>query len=151
WVFCGSDSCFTSWGSLASPHLATTANATEHAQVGLKQGEQALRAMLVHVTTYVFLEESSGMAERSYWIPGSYVTSNSISAPSNALPRWRTLCTNSKKPRYSGSFSWEIPRCGRSQLRNSDQNPSIVFTCTSQTPSPSSSRANSPRPWLTCL
>src|SRR5215813_3235826 len=30
-------------------------------------------------------------------------------------------------------------------------NPSIVFTCTSHKPSPSSSRANSPRPWLTCL
>src|SRR5262249_17229469 len=29
---------------------------------------------------------------RSYWIPGSYVTSNSMSAGSNALPRWRTLC-----------------------------------------------------------
>ncbi len=36
---------------------------------------------------------------RSYWIPGSYVTSTSMSAPSNALPRFRTLCTNSKKPR----------------------------------------------------
>src|SRR6266568_580005 len=36
---------------------------------------------------------------RSYWIPGSYVTSNSMSAGSNALPRLRTLCTNSKKPR----------------------------------------------------
>jgi len=36
---------------------------------------------------------------RSYWIPGSYVTSNSMSAGSNALPRLRTLCTNSKNPR----------------------------------------------------
>jgi len=44
-----------------------------------------------------------------------------MSAPSNALPRLRTLCTNSKKPKYSGSFSCEIPRCGRSQLRKSDQ------------------------------
>jgi hypothetical protein len=42
---------------------------------------------------------------RSYWIPGSYVTSNSMSAGSNALPRLRTLCTNSKNPKYSGSFS----------------------------------------------
>src|SRR5499427_10648389 len=31
---------------------------------------------------------------RSYWIPGSYVTSNSMSAGSNALPRLRTLCTH---------------------------------------------------------
>jgi hypothetical protein len=36
---------------------------------------------------------------RSYWIPGSYVTSNAMSAPSSALPRFRTLCTHSKKPR----------------------------------------------------
>jgi hypothetical protein len=36
---------------------------------------------------------------RSYWIPGSYVTSSSMSAGSNALPRLRTLCTNSKKPK----------------------------------------------------
>src|SRR5215468_4006899 len=61
------------------------------------------------------------MGARSYWIPGSYVTRSSMSAGSNALPRLRTLCTNSKNPRYSGSFSCEIPRCGRSQLRNSDQ------------------------------
>src|SRR5262252_2029013 len=32
----------------------------------------------------------------SYWIPGSYVTSNSMSACSNALPRCLMLCTNSK-------------------------------------------------------
>jgi len=36
---------------------------------------------------------------RSYGIPGSELTNNSISAPSNALPRLRTLCTNSKKLR----------------------------------------------------
>src|SRR5262245_30721965 len=75
---------------------------------------------------------------------GDGLRSNPTKAPRRALPRFRTLCTNSKKPRYSGSFSCEIPRCGRSQLRNNDQNPSIVLTCTSQKPSPSSSRANSP-------
>jgi hypothetical protein len=37
--------------------------------------------------------------KRSYWIPGSYVTSNAMSAGSNALPRFLTLCTNSKNPR----------------------------------------------------
>ena len=26
-----------------------------------------------------------------------------------------------EKPKYSGSFSWDIPRCGRSQLRKSDE------------------------------
>src|SRR5262249_43946213 len=37
-----------------------------------------------------------GKIGRSYRIPGSYVTSNSMSAGSNALPRLLTLCTNSK-------------------------------------------------------
>src|SRR5262245_15323331 len=37
--------------------------------------------------------------DRSYWIPGSSLTNNSMSAPSNALPRLRTLCTNLKNPR----------------------------------------------------
>ena len=36
---------------------------------------------------------------RSYWDPGSFETSSSMSEPSNALPRFRTLCTNSKNPR----------------------------------------------------
>src|SRR4051794_4342049 len=45
-----------------------------------------------------------------------------------ALPRRRALCTNSKKPRYSGSFSCEMPRCGRSQERSKDHVPSIVLT-----------------------
>src|SRR3954454_14468134 len=49
-------------------------------------------------------------------------------ALSRALPRWRALCTNWKKPRYSGSLSCEIPRCGRSQERSSDQKPSMVLT-----------------------
>src|SRR5689334_6738234 len=72
-------------------------------------------------------------------------------APSRALPRRRALCTNWKKPRYSGSFFCEMPRCGRSQERSSDQKPSMVLTCTSQKPSPSSSRAYSPRAWQTVL
>src|SRR4051794_30996335 len=75
---------------------------------------------------------------------GDGLRSNPTSDPRRALPRTRTLCTNSKNPRYSGNFSCEIPRCGRSQLRSNDQNPSSVLTCTSQNPSPSSSRANSP-------
>ena len=37
--------------------------------------------------------------QRFYWIPGSFETSSSMSAGSNALPRLRTLCTNSKNPR----------------------------------------------------
>src|SRR3954453_3021818 len=41
------------------------------------------------------------------------------------------------------------PGCGRSQERSRDQKPSMVLTCTSQNPSPSSSRAYSPCAWQT--
>src|SRR5690348_13581892 len=61
-------------------------------------------------------------------------------ALSRALPRRRALCTNWKNPRYCGSSFCEMPRCGRSQERSSDQKPSMVLTCTSQNPSPPSSR-----------
>ena len=63
----------------------------------------------------VYRQTSVHNGARSYWIPGSYETSSSMSAPSNALPRLRTLCTNSKNPRYSESFSWEIPRLDSSR------------------------------------
>jgi len=43
--------------------------------------------------------------ERSIWIPGIYVRRHSRRAESRALPRLRALCTNSKKPRSSGSFA----------------------------------------------
>jgi hypothetical protein len=74
-----------------------------------------------------------------------------MSAGSNALPRLRTLCTNSKNLRETGSCSCEIPRCGRSQLRRRDQTLAMGLTYTAHKPSPSSSLANSPRPWLTHL
>ena len=60
-------------------------------------------------------------------IPGSYPTSRPIKAPNSALLRFRTLWTNSKKPKYRGSFSCESPRCGRSHERSKDQNPSMVL------------------------
>src|SRR3954451_9592186 len=44
-----------------------------------------------------------------------HMTRAATRAPRRALPRRRALCTNSKKPRYSGSFSCEMPRCGRSR------------------------------------
>src|SRR4051812_36631231 len=44
-----------------------------------------------------------------------------------------------------------MPRWGRSQERSSDQKPSAVLTWTLQKPSPSSSRAYSPRAWHTVL
>src|SRR3954465_12349544 len=49
-----------------------------------------------------------------------HMTRAATRAPRRALPRRRALCTNSKKPRYSGSFSCEMPRCGRSQERSKD-------------------------------
>src|SRR3954464_12323476 len=81
----------------------------------------------------------------------AYATKPAIRVPSSAFPRHLALCTSWKKPRYAGSFSCETPRCGRSQERSSDQKPSAVLTCTSQNPSPSSSRAYSPRAWQTVL
>src|SRR5215475_4937617 len=54
-----------------------------------------LRQHAVLVTTRLYVPEVHSSAvtilPRSYWIPGSYVTSNSMSAGSNALPRLRTL------------------------------------------------------------
>ncbi len=60
------------------------------------------------VTTYLFdtlhitecqVDELWSFVRGSCWVSGSYVTSNSMSACSNALPRFLALCTNSKKPR----------------------------------------------------
>src|SRR4051794_29571982 len=68
----------------------------------------------------------------SYWVPGwwraRHATRPAMRVPSRALPRRRALCTNWKKPRYKGSLSCEMPRCGRSQERSSDQKPSMVLT-----------------------
>jgi len=44
-----------------------------------------------------------------------------MNAPSHALPGFLTVCPHSKNPRENGRFSCDIPRCGRSQLRKSDQ------------------------------
>ena len=41
----------------------------------------------------------------SIWIPGSYLTINSISECKRAFPRFLTLWMNSKKPIYNGNFS----------------------------------------------
>ena len=82
------------------------------------------------------------LAHIRFWVDGS--RSAAIKDSKRAFPRCRRLCVNSKKARYSGRLSCEMPRWGRSQLRNNDQTPSIVLTCTSWKPSPSSSRAYSP-------
>jgi hypothetical protein len=96
--------------------------------------------------------EKAGIHSQEFWLAHPVfrgATRSSTNDASNALPRFLTLCTNSKNPRYNGSLSCEIPRWGRSHDRSSDQNPSTVLTCTSQKPSPSSSRANSPAAWQT--
>jgi hypothetical protein len=85
-----------------------------------------------------YMLSACGLGARSYWLPGSSVTSHAMRAPGNPFPRLRALCTHSKNPRESGSFSYDMPRCGHSQRRKSDQKPSIVCTCTAQEPSPSS-------------
>ena len=50
------------------------------------------------------------------------------SVSSRAFPRFLALWTNSNRAMYSGSFSCEMPRWGRSQERKSDQQPSMVLT-----------------------
>src|SRR5947209_5493042 len=50
---------------------------------------------------------------------------------------------------YCSKYTLFTPRNGRRKFRSPVQIPSSVLQCTSRTPSPSSSRANSPRLWLT--
>src|SRR5512135_612395 len=50
---------------------------------------------------------------------------------------------------YCSKYALLTPRNGRRKFRSPVQIPSMVLQCTSRTPSPSSSRANSPRLWLT--
>src|SRR5215210_2979827 len=57
----------------------------------------------------------------------AHATRPATRALSRALPRRRALCTNWKKPRERGSLSCDMPRCGRSQERSKDQNPSMVL------------------------
>jgi hypothetical protein len=61
--------------------------------------DEQLRTIPKHPEAHLWPSEVVTLGLRSYWIPGSYETSSSMSAPSNALPRLRTLCTNSKNPR----------------------------------------------------
>src|SRR5512135_1383741 len=50
---------------------------------------------------------------------------------------------------YCSKYALLTPRNGRRKFRSPVQIPSMVLQCTSRTPSPSSSRANSPRLWFT--
>ena len=59
---------------------------------------------------------------------GGGVRRVTMSDSSRAFPRFLALWTNSNRAMYSGSFSCEMPRWGRSQERKSDQQPSIVLT-----------------------
>jgi hypothetical protein len=49
-----------------------------------REGSETIGTFYVHW-------DPPALWQRSYWIPGSYETSSSMSAPSNALPRFRTL------------------------------------------------------------
>lgn len=86
------------------------------------------------------------MIGRSYWLPGASVTTNATRAPRHALSRLCTLGINAKQPRENGSRTWAMPQWGRRHLRRRDQPPARGFPCPAQTPSPSASRAYSPRP-----
>src|SRR3954469_7666849 len=59
------------------------------------------------------------------------------------------LCAHSKMITYCSKYTLFTPRNGRRKFRSPVQVPSSVLQWTSRTPSPSSSRANSPRLWLT--
>src|SRR4051812_15697793 len=50
---------------------------------------------------------------------------------------------------YCSRYILLTPRNGRKKFRSPVHSPSRVLQCTSRTPSPSSSRAHSPAPWLT--
>ena len=58
---------------------------------------------------------------------GVFLTKAVRNENSKPLPRFLTLWTHSKKLGYSGNLICEMPQCGRSQERNSDQKPSTVF------------------------
>src|SRR3954469_5642093 len=59
------------------------------------------------------------------------------------------LCAHSKMITYCSKYTLFTPRNGRRKFRSPVQVPSSVLQWTSRTPSPSSSRANSPRLWFT--
>ena len=46
-----------------------------------------------------------GILDGSYWIPSSYLNSNSSSPGRAAFPRCLILCRHSKNPGYTGNFS----------------------------------------------
>src|SRR5574338_594530 len=63
------------------------------------------------------------------------------------------LCIQPKTAKYCPKYSLFTPWNGRIKVRNRAHKPSMVLTCTSRTPSPSSSRAHSRTPgaWHTVL
>ena len=91
---------------------------------------------------------SVNQADGSYWIPGSYLTRNSMSAGSNAWPRFLAWCTNAPPPRESSRGAGARPRWGRSPRRHRAHHPSLVCPWTVHQLSPSASLAYAPRPWL---
>jgi hypothetical protein len=106
--------CHAPWTSCANPGAQSRLPAVfnEVSLVGLKMSQNVRQITWLFVWPAVLRGRGSAcgygnqsgriladFTRRSSWIPGSYETSSSRSAPSNALPRWRTLCTNSKDSR----------------------------------------------------
>ena len=67
----------------------------------------------------------------SICVPGSYEQDLEQGSQQRFPRRLHVVGTNSKKPKYNGKWSCEMPRCGRSHDLSSDQKPSMVLTCTS--------------------
>ena len=94
-------------------------------------GEQIVRLCArnlfeVNRSDNIEMEGFMNMAHFRFRVDG--LASMAIRDPKSAFPRCRRLCVNSKKVKYRGRFSCEMPRWGRSQLRNNDHTPSIVLT-----------------------
>ena len=68
----------------------TGAQRAEAVCAGQRPARRCTREVYAHVPR---LDEHTILA-RSYWLPGSYMTSNSMSAGCNALPRFLVLCTS---------------------------------------------------------
>ena len=107
------------------PSPSTMAEVLNRLGYRLRKGVKAKPLKKIKETDAIF---DNIKKKGSIWIPVSYARRSPKRGWRSPLPRIRALCTNSKQPRYRGSFSWEIPRWGRSQERSSDQKPSMVLT-----------------------
>ena len=73
---------------------------------------------------------------------GVFLTKTASNEDSKLFPRFLTLWTNSKKLRYSGNLACDMPRCGRSQERSSDQSQLLELPGDHLTPASAGFRQN---------